>query len=498
MSTSTPPTHGAPDKAHTIGMVSLVAFAVGTMVGGGVFALSGIVVSDAGPGSIIAYVLAGIVMMLSAVCFAAVASRAQPGDTGYAPIGTVLSPMWRFITMWAFYIMGVTGIAYVLMSFGSYLKYFIPKMPAIYMALIAAVLLMLLNFGPASIVGKAETVMVGFKIGVLVLLIIFGIVGFAPKEFTDWTPHGLSPIFTTTALLFTAYSGFNVITNMSGHVKNPQKRVPMAIMISLGIVALVYIGVAVALVSSGAASDPNFRDQALSLAAKKLMGGWGAILVTIAACVSTLSGANANLLGSSELLVRMSATGDLPPKIGRLNKQKDPVRAVAITSAIVVVLMIMGIIPKIGSSAMTIIVAFCNVAGVIAMVIVDITAFRMGMQKWSTPGMRLPLRWLIPALAIITALLQIPSLGWWQSLAGTAMVAVGFIIWARRGKYDEDEIARVQAHVANLETPLGRALRKPVLAGDVANPRTPAGGMPLQSADTPVRIEGQTDTTTES
>lgn len=491
MATSATQPSAGPDKTHSISMVSLIAFAVGTMVGGGVFALSGIVVSDAGPGAIISYVLAGIVMLLSAVCFAAVASRAQPGDTGYGPIGTVLSPMWRFIAMWAFYIMGVTGIAYVLMSFGSYLKYFIPKMPAIYMALIAAVVLMLLNFGPASIVGKAETVMVGFKIGVLLLLIVFGIIGFAPKDFADWTPHGVAPIFTATALLFTAYSGFNVITNMSGQVRNPQKRVPIAILLSLLIVAIVYIGVAVALVTSGADSEPDFRNQALSLAAKDLMGHWGAILVTVAACVSTLSGANANMLGSAELLVRMSATGDLPPKIGRLNKEKDPVRAVAITAAIVVVLMLLGIIPKVGPAAMTIIVAFCNVAGVIAMVIVDVTAFKMGMQKWATPGMKLPLRWLIPLLAIIAALIQIPSLGWWQSLAGTAMVAVGFIIWARRGKYDVDEIARIQDHVNKLNSPLGRALRRPVKVG--APDHTPAGGVPLVTNDPPVRIQPESD-----
>lgn len=480
MSSQQPTTAGGPaDAKHTIGMVSLVAFAVGTMVGGGVFALSGIVVKDAGPGAIIAYVLAGIVMLLSALCFAAVASRAKPGQTGYAPIAPVLGPIWRFVAMWAFYVMGVTGVAYVLMSFGSYFMVFVPRSHAIISALIAAVALVLLNYGPASIVGKAETVMVAFKIGVLILLIVFGFIGFAPDSFRDWTPHGGGSIFTATALLFTAYSGFNVITNMSGSVKNPQKKVPLAIILSLGIVALVYIGVAIALVVSQTSGDKDFADQALTLAAGKLMGHWGTILVAVAACVSTLSGANANLLGSSDLLVRMAENGDLPSNLGRLSKKGNPVRAVTVSGVIVIVLMLLGVIPAIGTYAMKLIVIFCNVAGVIAMIIVDVTAFKMGMKKWADPGMKLPGRWFIPLLAIIAAALQIPSLGWWQVLVGTAMVCVGFIIWAVRGKYHDPEVvADIKHHVANYNTPMMRLMRKPAepvgaAAGSAATPSQP-------------------------
>lgn len=452
---------GSGGSTHSIGMVSLIAFAVGTMVGGGVFALSGMVVKDAGAGAILAYIAAGIVMTLSALSFAAVASRAKPGETGYAPIGTVLSPVWRFITMWAFYIMGVTGVAYVLMSFGSYFLVFVPKSHAIVAALIAAVALILLNYGPAGLVGKAETVMVGFKLTVLMILIVFGLKAFKPTFFDHWTPNGMGSILAATAILFTAYSGFNVITNMSGSVQDAQKKVPLAIVISLGIVAVIYIGVAVALVVSGTSGQSGFETHGLTLAADKLMGHWGGVLLGIAALVSTLSGANANLLGASDLVVRMAQNKDIPSGLGKLSKKGNPISAVTLSGAIVLILMLAAHYS--GSGGMKMIVVFTNVSGIIALVIVDITAAKMGFAKWNTPGMKLPGGGIIPVLAVAAASLQIPSLGsWWQVLIGVVMVGLGFVIWAARSKSNPDDIARINDHVARMDTPLLRAVSSKV------------------------------------
>ncbi len=454
---------------HSIGMISLIAFAVGTMVGGGVFALSGIVVKDAGYGSIIAYVLAGLVMLLSALSFAAVASRAKQGETGYAPIGRVLSPVWRFITMWAFYIMGLTGVVYVLMSFGNYFLEFFKQSDAIVVAIIAAVLLILLNYGPAAIVGKAETLMVGFKLIVLVILIVFGLKAVDSSFFTDWKlgADGIEHMLGATALLFTAYSGFNVITNMSGSVQNAEKKVPRAIVLSLAIVAVVYVGVAVALVVSKTSNETGFENHALMIAAKHLgMGTWGPILVGIAALVSTLSGANANLLGSSDLLVRMAQNGDIPSKLGKLSRKGNPINAVTLSGILILALMIAA--NASGAGGMKLIVIFTNVSGIIALVIVDVAAAKMGFGKWKIPGMKLAGGALIPVLAIAAASLQIPSLGeWWKVLIGVALVAVGFVVWAFRKKSDPDDVQDITNHVAAMNTPLLRFMTGRIRGEDI-------------------------------
>ena len=98
-----------PGKTHQIGLIPCVAFCVGTMIGGGVFSLSGLAVDKTGPSAILAYLLAGVVMLLSALSFVVVSSRSRSGDSGYAPLGGIISPGWRFIAMWGFYLNAVVS-----------------------------------------------------------------------------------------------------------------------------------------------------------------------------------------------------------------------------------------------------------------------------------------------------------------------------------------------------------------------------------------------------
>jgi len=450
----------APSGATTakkIGLIAALAFAVGTMIGGGVFALSGTVVDDAGSGAIVGYILSGIVMLFSALCFAAVAARAQPGESGYAPIATYLSPVWRFLTMWAFYIMGVAAIAFVLVSFGNYLIYFFPAdmaASASWWALAAAVLLVLLNFGPADLVGRAETWMVGFKVLVLLVMIVFGLLAFVPERLVEAQGTMTAPgsMLYAAAILFTAYTGFNVVTNMASQVKNPQKTVPLAVMLSLGIVAVVYILVAVALVMSDV---KDFGSAGLASAAEKLgepfgIGAFLGILVAIAACVSTLSGANANVLASADLFVAMAANRDIPTFMGKLTDKGRPVISVGITGVITVILMVSG--------AFETIVVLSNVATVIAMIIVALTALRMSLKKWPGAGMKLPLGPVIPILAILGAASNLFQYAWWQNLVGAVLVAAGLVFYLLRHRQNAKDLAHINAHVAAGNTPLRRAL----------------------------------------
>src|SRR3954454_16037006 len=87
---------GRPGAESRIGLLSCVAFAVGTMVGAGVFVLSGLAVQKAGPAAIISFALAGVLVLLSALSFTVVASRAQQGESGYAYLGRSLGGFWRF------------------------------------------------------------------------------------------------------------------------------------------------------------------------------------------------------------------------------------------------------------------------------------------------------------------------------------------------------------------------------------------------------------------
>ncbi|HEY7199275.1 MAG TPA: APC family permease [Candidatus Dormibacteraeota bacterium] len=442
--------HGAASASGRIGLVPCLAFAVGTMVGGGVFTLSGTALNEAGPAAIVSYVMAGVVMLLSALCFVAISSRAAPGDSGYGPVGTILSPAFRFVTMWGFYVNGLTLLTFLVVSFGQYLnQYFVPGLGVAAAGLLAMALLVGLNLGPTDLVGRAETYVVAVKVALLLFFIVWGLTAIGAAHLTPFAPHGARGVVQASALLFTAYTGFNVVTNMAASVRRPERTVPIAVVGSVLISGVIYVGVVLAMLASGVT---HFGPAGVSEAAQALMGDWGAYLIAFAACLSTLSGANANVLGTSEIMLRMVAQGDAPPAAGRTAANGHPYISVLLIASVTVVLVLFSNVNNI--------VIYANVGALVAMIVVDIAALRLALRGWPGVGMRLPGGPVIPIVALLTTLIQFPSLGWPQSGIGLLLVAAGLALYGTRHwkGLGAGAVEEVRSAVRTAATPLGRAL----------------------------------------
>jgi APA family basic amino acid/polyamine antiporter len=462
---------GSPRK---IGLLSCVAFAVGTMVGAGVFVLSGLAVQRAGPAAIVSFLLAGVLVLLSALSFAVVAALAPAGGSGYAYVGVALGARFGFLTSWAFWLGGVIGVAFVLNAFGSYLHdFFAHGVPPQAVAVAAAVVIAGLNLGPASLIGRAETALVAVKVAILALLIVFALVHVGRAHFTPFTPHGSTSILTTSSLLFVAYLGFNVVTNLAGDVERPQRTIPLAILISMGVVALIYAGVVIALLAGGITS---YDEASVGTAAQHLIGHWGGILIPVGALISTLSAANANTLGSSEIMVRLAADRQVPTVAGRL-WHGHPAASVLGGVVISVILLLTGDIQTI--------VALGNVAAIAAMILVNAAAVRAQRRRPVAPadagtaqvrgpaagdgsapdgraaaGIRLPGGPLLPALGLIAAGAQLFFIAWWETLVGMVLVIAGLGLHALRGRHLPDPHAVIVDHLSRNAGPAGRALSR--------------------------------------
>jgi amino acid transporter len=443
-STAATRTSGSEDK---IGLLEAVAFAVGTMVGAGVFVLSGVAVSKAGPAALASFVLAGVLVLFSALSFAVVASRARAGESGYAFVGRALSPMWRFLASWAFYLGGVIGVAFVLSAFGTYLHdFFVGGISPVVLAVLAALLVTALNLGPADLIGRAEMALVGLKVGILVLFVGFGLAHLRGDQYTPFAPHGASSVATTSGLLFVAYLGFNVVCNMAPEVRDAPRTIPRAIVISMAVVAVVYVGVVAALL---AAHLSSYADSSVGTAAARLMGDWGRVLIPLAAIVSTLSAANANVLGSSEIMVRLASKRDVPTVLGRM-WHGHPTVSVLGGGALSVVLLLVGSTESV--------IALANVAAIAAMAVINIAAV-MATRRPGDGGIRLPLGWLIPVLGCATALAQLFFIPLTQVLLGAALLVAGLGVYLVRHRYHHPGHHDVlERQVARGDTPGARAV----------------------------------------
>lgn len=436
-------------RTKKIRLLTATAFAVGAMIGGGVFVLTGSALQQAGPAALVAFLMAGIVVLLSALSFAVIASEAPPGKSGYTYAGQVLgSPVWSFLTSWCFYLSGIIATAFVLNAFGVYVHSFLTHgISALFWALVSATVLTLVNLGPASEIGKIETLLVGGKIFVLLLLVAFGLGHFNVGILHPFSPHGTSYIFTTSAFLFIAFLGFNVITNISGDIEHPRRTIPRAILLSMLIVTLVYLGVVIALL---AAHIRTYSEASVGVAAQHLIGPIGGSLVIASALVSTLSSANANILGSSEIMVRLAADKDVPTVLGHM-RNGHPYISVLAGAVLYIILILTG--------HTNVVINLANVTAIVALIIVNTAAARALSLKVHK-GLRLPLGWLLPVLGAIGAAAQFAFMPISSLLIGLSLAVGGLAVYALRNRFHIPRWHRgIVRTLDSLEGPLSRSLK---------------------------------------
>jgi amino acid transporter len=437
-------------KTKKINLINSVAFAVGAMIGGGVFVLSGVALKQTGPSALISFLIAGVVVLLSALSFAVIASSSDNKEGGYSYIGEILGhPIWGFLTSWCFYLGGIIGAAFVLNAFGTYLHEFLfSQLSIIYLAIMGAIALTLVNLGPASEIGKIETFLVGGKLIILCLLIVFGLIHFHSSDLTPFSPHGTKQIFITSAFLFIAFLGFNVITSISGDIDNPKKTVPRAILLSMLIVTVVYAGIVIALL---AGHINNYDEASVGVAAKHLIGPIGGGLIVIGALVSTLSSANANILGTSEIMVRLAGKKQVPSILGKMTNGHPYVSV--LTGAVIYFILIV-------SNQTSLVIGLANTIAIIALIIVNASAAKK-LKDEQYSGMKLPLGSLIPYLAIIGALSQFLFMKLGTTILGLALILVGVIVYSLRNRYHVPDIHKdILSVIEAKQSPLTRTLRR--------------------------------------
>jgi amino acid transporter len=353
-----------------LGTWGVVALGVGGMVGGGIFAVLGLAVQFSGGGTPVAFLVAGIVALLTSYSYAklAVAYPSAGGTVVYLDraFGVDVFTGSMNVLLWLSY---VVMLALYARAFGSYGVTFYSgtREPLIEHLLISVAILVptILNLLSADMIGRAETWIVGLKIGLLAVFVAVGLAGIDPERLalTTWTPP--VQLLTGGMIIFVAYEGFELIANAAGDVRDPARVLPRAFYISVGGVLALYV--LVSAVTVGNLPLPRIaaaRDYALAEAAQPFLGRPGFTLIAIAALLSTVSAINATLYGASRLSYNIAKAGELPAALERKIWNR-PVEGLLITSSLSLLLANLAdlsSISTIGSTGFLLIFAAVNAA----------------------------------------------------------------------------------------------------------------------------------------
>jgi len=410
--------------ARSLGFFDATMIGVGAMIGAGIFVLTGIAAGEAGPASILAFLLNGVVTLFTAMAYAELAAAIPKAGGGYAFVKDAFPDVLGFVAGWWLWFAYTVACSLYAAGFGSYLIEFMGRyFPAtcglivntfgehasiMAFTLFAGIAFVALNVRGTGVTGKTENVIVVAKVAILAVFIMFGIEAMAGDpaavhaEFTPFMPRGFSGVFIAMGLTFIAFEGYDLIATMSEEIKDPEKNIPKATFVSVGITVLIYL--CVVAVSIGAVHPENmaswqflgeYKETAIVKAAAQMMPGVGVFLIVAGGVLSTMSALNATVLASSRVVFSMARDGWLPGGIAAIHKKRRTPHVAIVITGIIFLIVAVGLpIESLGSAAS---VMFLLVFAMVNMALVALRRKRPDLPR----PFRMPLYPVLPILAFV-------------------------------------------------------------------------------------------------
>jgi basic amino acid/polyamine antiporter, APA family len=250
--------HGTGLK-KTLGVWGLTALGIGAIVGTGIFVLTGhAAATQAGPGIVLSFVVAGIVSALAALCYAELASTVPISGSAYTYVYATLGEFLAWIVGWGLILEYALGAATVAIGWSGYFSDFmtatfglriphawnsppadggIANLPAFFIILLISALL-IRGTSESDAVNKT---IVAVKLAIVVFFIAIGAGHVNPANWHPFLPFGTIGIFSGAALVFFAYIGFDAVSTSAEEVRDPARDLPRGIILSLVICTILYI-----------------------------------------------------------------------------------------------------------------------------------------------------------------------------------------------------------------------------------------------------------------
>ncbi len=359
------------EKNGSIGYWSVVAIGIGGMVGGGIFAVLGIAVQMAEGGTPVAFLLAGIIALITSYSYTKLSLK-YPSQGGTVEFLNKAFGGGYFtgslnVLLWISYIIMLSLYAFAFGSYGSNLMNGGQELWKYIFTSSVIIIFTILNISGAKIVGESEEYIVVIKIAILIFFVAVGIVSINTSSIAPSSWKDPISLFAGGMIIFVAYEGFELIANTADNVKNPKKTLPRAYFSAVGFVIALYI--LVSLVTVGNLSIDKIvsaKDYALAAAAKPFLGMFGFTLIAIAAMLSTASAINATLYGAAKVSFVMAKDRELPKQLEK-KIWKKPIEGLLISASLTLIVanfFDLSRISTMGSAGFLVIFAAVNAANI--------------------------------------------------------------------------------------------------------------------------------------
>jgi APA family basic amino acid/polyamine antiporter len=409
---------------------------VGAIIGADIYVASSFGASSLGPFSLVVWVLAGIIAIVIALCFAQCASLIPKVGGPYAYAKEAWGTFWGFIVGWALWFAEWISLAVFPLAFTRYLMFFLPNLDFASQVLAKSLFVAFLAFTNIIGVRTAGKVNDALTIAKLAPLLFFTVAGLtwiafnpslAAMNFSPLSPFGFSNFGTALVLIFWAYAGFEISTIPSEEITEPRKTIPKAIIIGISIVIAFYLTTNIVLFGvrnwSMLAADtaPLAAATDSILSSNALLALVGGAIVGIGALISVAGSDESGMIGTSRLGYALAADGLFPTFFARVHKRfKTPYISIIVQSITALIASILG-----NLSLLISVSVFFMAISYLATSASIFTFHRQGL----TPNAKSKSHFIIPALGIIFSIYLITQCSLDQITIGILLLLAGVPVY---------------------------------------------------------------------
>ncbi len=402
-----------------LGLVEICAISIGAMVGSGIFILPALAMEMAGPAVLLAYFLAGLLVVPAALSKSEMATAMPEAGGTYIYIERGMGPMLGTIAgigTW-FSLTFKSGLALV-----GGVPYVVPDVPVKPVAIGLAIALIALNVFGTKLTGQFQTWLVGIMLAAMVWFIVGGVPDVGTANFEGFFDKGGMGILKATGFVFVSYAGVTKIASVAEEIEDPGKNIPLGMMGSLVFTTFLYLLLVFVMIGVVEPGELAGSVIPMSDAAEATLGDVGVWVVIGAAVLALVSTANAGIMSASRYPLAMARDYLVPESLNDVSERfGTPIQAISVTGA--VLLFLIAVFPiaeiaKLASAFQILVFVIVNLA---------VVAFREGQEDYD-PEFRSPLYPWMQGFGVLGGLVVLTQMGWLPFI-GALVIIAGSVAW---------------------------------------------------------------------
>ncbi|MFB6851106.1 amino acid permease [Streptomyces sp. NPDC056341] len=459
---------GTTRLTRALGPLQMTLMGIGVTVGAGIFVLTGTAAARyAGPGIVLSYLLGAVATFLVALCYTEFASTVPVAGSAYTYAYVSLGELVAWIIGWDLILDMTMGAGAVATGWSQYFTDFLGTFgvhlpsaiagPTATVNVPAVLVILVLTAILASGIRTTARINMAMTLVKLAAVALFLVIGVQHLDAANWSPFipaaksaaesggfwqepilsrlglglnasfGAAGVLTGGAIIFGAYSGFDIMASGAEEARDPRRTMPRALSATVAVCALLYV--AVALVVTGMQNYTKLDNAAPITGALQAVGAhWATRIIGLGAICGLTTVVMIMMLGQSRVFLAMSRDRLLPEWFAHVHPvTRSPRRIVwplGIAVALMTALLPINDLAELG-----------NIGMLFSFIIVCLGVLRLRRTQPSLPrGFRTPWVPFVPVLGTVLCvvlILSLPTITWARFLAWMAAGLAIYFLWGR-------------------------------------------------------------------